>query len=154
MKNLRTIVCCFSLSLYCITTSAQQKPIPLNEPDLNKPELFKQSPDKIPLEVFEVASLLTTHVGEPVVLDLPSFRFEGKVISSVSKYSNSMHSVIIRSSNYEGATLTITRTADESGNISYTGRIISLKNGDLYELKQVDYGFALVKNKSYKVIVE
>ena len=154
MKNLRTIACCFSLSLYCITSSAQQKTIPLNEPDLNKPELFKQSPDKIPLEVFEVASLLTTPVGESVVLDLPSFRFEGNVISAVSKYSNSMQSVVIRSSNYEGATLTVTRTADKSGNISYTGRIISMKNGDLYELKQVDYGFALVKNKFYKVVVE
>ena len=154
MKNLRTIACCFSFSLCALASSAQQNDIPVNAPDLNKPELFQQSPEKVTVDASQIAALLVSPVGEPVVMNLPSFHFEGKVISAVSKYANSMQSVVIRSSNFEGATLTLTRVTDASGNISYTGRILSMKHGDLYQLKQVDNGLALVKNKFYSVVSE
>lgn len=154
MKNLRTISYCLSFVLCSIAAAAQHNDIPLNEPDLNKPELFRQSPERISLETFDLTRLLTTQVGEPIVMNLPSFRFEGTVISTVSKYGNTIQSVVIRSMNYEGATLTITRSIDESGNSMYRGRILSMKHGDLYELKQVDNGFALVKNKFYSVVNE
>lgn len=154
MKNLRTIACCLSLSLFGLAASAQQKEIPLNEPDLNKPELFRQSPDMIALESAQVSSLLSSSVGEPVVISLPSFRFEGTVISTVSKYASSIESVVIRSSNFQGATLTLTKITEPSGNISYTGRILSMSHGDLYQLKQVDNALVLVKNKFYSLVNE
>lgn len=154
MKNLITIACCISLSLYSISSSAQQKDIPINEPDLKKPELFRQSPEKISIHAEDLTFLLATAVGETVVLSLPSFRFEGNVVSAVSKYSNAIQSVVVRSSNFEGATLTISRITDETGKTFFTGKIISLKHGDLYELKLVDNGFAFLKNSYYKVINE
>src|SRR5687767_8391599 len=154
MKNHRTIA--FSLCfVFCsIVAAAQQKEVPLNQPDYNKAELFRESPDRITVETFELTRLLTIPIGEPVLMNLPSFRFDGTVISTVSKYGNKMQSIVIRSSNYEGATLTITKTIDETGNILYRGRILSMKHGDVYELKQDDNGFALVKNKFNNVITE
>ena len=154
MKNLRTVACCLTFAFCALNSSAQRNDVPLNEPDLNKPELFRQSPEKIAIDAVQLASLLVSPVGEPVVISLPSFRFEGNVISTVSKYSNTMQSVVIRSTNYDGATLTITKIIDASGTISFTGRILSMKHGDLYELKQVENGLALVKNKFYKVVNE
>ena len=154
MKNLLTIVCCLCLSLYSIRSSAQQNDAPVNKPDLNKPRLFKLSPQKISIQTDEITGLLSTAVGEPILLNLPSFRFEGNVISAISKYENKIQTVVIRSSNFEGATLTISRITDEAGNIKYAGRIISMKSGDLYELKQVENGFALVKNDYNRVVVE
>ena len=154
MKNLRTVAFCLSLSLYSLASSAQQKDIPLNEPDQKKPELFKQTPDKVSVDALQIASLLIMPVGEPVILDFPSFHFEGNVVSTVSKYSNSMQSVVIRSTNFVGATLTVTKVTDQTGNISYTGRIISMQHGDLYELKQSGNGLALVKNKFNNLVVE
>lgn len=154
MKNLRTIACCVSISILSLAASAQPNEIPLNEPDLKKPELFKQQPEKVAVDVLHISTLLNTQVGEPILLNLPSFRFEGTVIAAVSKYNNSIQSVVVRSTNYEGATLTVSRTSDENGNIMYTGRIISMKHGDLYQLKQEESGLALVKNKFYSVINE
>jgi hypothetical protein len=154
MKNLRTIACCFSFSLFAFAASAQQQDIPLNQPDLSKPDLFSQAPEKVALESSQIAVLLSASVGEPVVISLPSFRFEGTVISTVSKYASSIESVVIRSSNYHGATLTLTRITEPSGNISYTGRILSMNHGDLYQLKQVNNELLLVKNKFYSLVNE
>ena len=140
MKNLRTIACCFSFSLFALAASAQQQDIPLNQPDLSKPELFSQAPEKVALESSQIAVLLSASVGEPVVISLPSFRFEGTVISTVSKY--------------HGATLTLTKITEPSGNISYTGRILSMNHGDLYQLKQVNNELLLVKNKFYSLVNE
>ena len=154
MKNLFTLACCVCLSFFSFRSSAQQTNLPINEPDQHKPELFKQSPKKVAIQAEEMTSLLATSVGEPIDLNLPSFHFEGTVIAAVSKYANKIQSVVIRSSNYEGATLTLSRITDEAGRISYAGRIISLKSGDLYELKQVDNGFALIKNSYNRVVVE
>ena len=154
MKNLRTIACCLSITFCSLATSAQLTDIPFHEPDMNKPELFHQSPDKISIEVPQLSNLVNAVVGDPVVIDLPSFRFEGTVISSVSKYSNTMQSVVVRSTNHTGATFTLTRITEANGNIRYSGRILSMNHGDLYQLKQVDNGLALVKNKLHKVVNE
>jgi hypothetical protein len=154
MKNLRTILCCASICLSALISSAQEKDVPLNQPDLSKPELFKQSPDKLSIDINQVAGLLVSPIGETVIINLPSFRFEGKVISTVSKYENAIQSVVIRSTNFEGATLTISKTIDAAGNPVFTGRILSLKHGDLYELKQINNDITLVKNKFYSVVNE
>ena len=154
MKNLRIILCCVIMSVYCMQASAQQPSIPINEPDEKRPELFHMQPEKVPVQVPKIVSLLNASVGQPVVLNLDNFIFEGQVISAVTKYANAIQSVVVKSTNFPGATLTISRTTDETGNIKYTGRIISMKHGDVYQLKQVGNGLALVKEKYNRVVVE
>lgn len=158
MKNLRTIALCASISLYSLCSTAQSVTIPINEPNLNKPELFRSLPDNIPVDMGNVNSLFGTVVGSPVNMSISAssssvFQIEGQVVSSVSKFDNKILSVVIRSSNYPGALLTISKITD-GGNISYTGRIVSKLHGDLFELRNINSEFVLVKKKYYDLINE
>lgn len=159
MKNLRTIALCASISLYSLCTTAQSVTIPINEPDLNKPELFRSLPDNIPVDMGNVNSLFGTVLGSTVNMSISAssssvFQMEGQVVSSVSKFDNKILSVVVRSTNYPGALLTISKVTDTGGNISYTGRIVSKQHGDLFELRNVNSEFVLVKKKYYDLINE
>lgn len=157
MKNLRTIALCVSILFYSLCSSAQKTSIPINEPDYNKSKLFQDLPDNIPVSMDILTSLFGSPVGRSVNLNLSdksTFQFEGDVVSSVSKYENTIQSVVIRSTNLNGARLTISRITDASGNISYTGRILSMQHGDMYELKNINNEFVLVKRKFYDLVNE
>lgn len=158
MKNFRTYSLCLSILLYGISSSAQTGDVHLNQPDLNKPKQFQALPDNIPVKMIVVNELLSMEVGHPVSIDLSSgttsFQFEGTVVSSVSQYDNSLLSVVVKSSNYPGARLAISKNTAANGVISYTGMILSMQHGDLYELKNVDNLFVLVKRKFYDLVNE
>ncbi len=157
MKNLRTIALCVSVSLYSMCATAQTGSIPINEPNLSKPKLFQNLPDVIPVKMNNITTLFGAEVGRPVSIslsDATSFQFEGHIVSSVSKYENTMECIVIRSTNYPGARLAITRLTDASGTISYTGRILSMQHGDLYELTLENSQFVLVKRKFYDLVNE
>ena len=157
MKNLRTLALCVTVSFYSLCSSAQTEKIPLNEPNYNKPKLFQNLPDNIPVSMDNITNLFGSPTGRSVSLNLSDrspFQFEGDVVSSVSKYENTIQSVVIRSTNYNGARLTISRLTDANGNVSYTGRIISMQHGDLYELKKVNDEYMLVKRNFYDLINE
>jgi hypothetical protein len=157
MKKLCAIILYTSISLCSLCTFAQSGVIPINEPDYNKPKLFQSLPDIIPVNMEIIMTLFGSPVGLLVSLNLSavaSFRFEGKVVSSVSKYENSLQSIVIRSTNYIGARLTVSRLTDVTGNISYTGRMISKQHGDLYELKNVNNQFVLLKRKFHDLVNE
>jgi hypothetical protein len=89
-----------------------------------------------------------------VISDGSTFRFTGKVVSAVSKYQNSIVSIVVRSTNFAGASLTISKITNEDGTITYRGRIISRQHGDLYELKQVNNNYVLIKRKYYDLVNE
>ncbi len=158
MKNLRTAVLCVSISLYSLCSSAQiGSNVPINEPNYNKPLLFQSLPDNIRLDMASVNNLFNYVVGNAISTDLAQstgFRFDGQVVSSVNKYDNKIVSVVVRSTNYPGAVLNISRVTDDNGSISYTGRIISMQNGDLFELKNIDNQFVFVKRKFYDLVNE
>lgn len=157
MKNLRTAALCVCLPLFSLCASAQTGDVHLNEPNLNKPKLFQSLPDVIPVKMNNITSLFGAEVGRPVSLsisDATNFQFEGSIVSSVSKYDNAVQSIVIRSTNYPGAGFTISKITDASGSISYTGRIISMQHGDLYELKNDNNQFVLVKRKFYDLVNE
>ena len=139
MKNLRTFFLCACLLLGSLYSFAQgSRPIPINQPNLNKPKLFQALPDNIPVSVNNLVSLLNTPVGNTVNINLsdkPAFQFEGQVISAVSKYDNTIQSVVINSTNYNGARLTFSKISNRDGTVSYSGRIVSFQHGDLFELK-------------------
>ena len=65
-----------------------------------------------------------------------------------------MNSVVIRSTNYNGATLTISKTMNADETISYSGRIISFQSGDLFELQNKDGHLTLVKRNFYDLVNE
>jgi len=158
MKNLRTTVLCAICIIISICSKAQnEKKIPINEPDLNRPKLFSNFPDKIPVSVDDLNNLFNQSVGRPSGLKQSNgneFQFEGEVISSSDARDTKVQSVVLRSTNFNGATLSITKTINEDGSESFKGRIISFKHADLYELQKIDNQFVLVKRNYYDLVNE
>lgn len=157
MKNHSFIALCVSVLLFNVQLLAQNHDVPLNEPDYNKPLLFRSFPDSIPVNIAGFDRAVSFSQGEDVsvnISDNVQFPFSGKVMSISSKYGNSIQSVVIKSNLYDGAGLTISKITESNGNIFYTGRIVSMKSGDLYELVKTDSGYFLVKRKFYDLINE
>lgn len=158
MKNLRTSVLCVCVTLYSLCSAAQVNPaIPVNEPDYNKPKLFQGQPDNIPVSLENLNSLFGKEVGFSVSINLAdasTFQFDGQVVSAASKYNNSIQSVVVRSSNFNGARLTISKVKEDNGTVVYRGRILSLQHGDLYELQIISGKYTLVKRNLYDLINE
>jgi hypothetical protein len=158
MKNLRTPVLCACITLCSLFSAAQNQKVIVNEPNYNKPRLFDKLPEAIPVSIENLNDLLNSRTGVSINTTLSSDAktapFEGKVVSSVSKYDDKVQSVVIKSTNYNGATLYISRVLTEDGTIKYNGRLMSFQHGDLYVLQQKDGGFVLVKKNFYDVINE
>lgn len=155
MKYLLLPGLCLSLLLTCVDTSAQEK-IPVNEPNLNRPALFTNLPDIIPVSLADLQNLINVETGKDVSLRLGQSSiagFNGQVVSRADKYNN-IHSVVIRSSNFNGATLTLSSSTQPNGAVKFTGRIISFIHRDLYELQNQNDQYILVKKNFYDLINE
>ncbi len=155
MKNLQLPGICLTLFLFCLTASAQNS-IPVNEPDMKKPSLFTNLPGKIPVDISDLQSLLNTESGKDVSLKInqsATNSFNGKVVSAATKYNN-IRSVVIRSSNFNGATFTLSSSIQPNGTVKFTGRIISMQHSDLYELQKQNDQYILIKKNFYDLINE
>ena len=146
------------LLICCATGFAQEKAIP-NVPDYKKPALFVSFPDKIPVDVNELRSLFSTDAarGNDAVLSFADKKlpgFNGKIVSMSSKYNNSIRSVVIRSTHFNGATLTLSSSTTTDGAARYTGRIISFQHGDLFVLQKENEQYYLIKKKYHELINE
>lgn len=155
MKSLRTYVLCACISIGGLSAAAQEK-VPVNEPDYNKPKLFGNLPDNIPVNINSIAtSLLNSQEGSNVSLVVsPSLTVRGTIVSTARNDAN-IQSVVVRLSNYNGTTFTLSRiTNTETGAISFTGRMLSMQSGDLYELRNSGQQYTLVKKTFYELINE
>lgn len=155
-RNLRTGVfgaCCLLFSLCSSAQSAQNKKIPINEPDVNKPRLFADLPEQLEFNPNSFSSLFQSHVGQSVNIPISSdFNFSGQVVSKSDDPKSS--SVVIRSTNRMGARFIFTRIVDEKNNTQYIGRIISLVHGDSYEIVFENNKYYLKKKGYYDIIAE
>jgi hypothetical protein len=150
----------FSLSfIFCCAISFAQDRVVPKEPDHNKPTLFSSFPDKIPVEISELKNLFgnTAAKGKEVntsFLDktLPSFK--GKIISATSKYNNTLHSVVVRSTQFNGATLTFSSSTTTDGTVRYSGRIVSFQHDDVFVLQKQNDQYFFVKKKFDELVNE
>ena len=160
MKGLQLFVLNMLINFCCSSVLAQTdkvdyKSYRVNEPEMNKPKLFQNQLDDIPINPDQLKNLLHYQVGQNVSINLsPGFLFEGQVVSTASKYENSIQSVVIASSNFNGARLTLSRLTHSGKGITYTGRIISFQHGDLFELVNRENQYYFVKKKLYDLISE
>ena len=150
----------FSLSfIFCCTPGFAQDRVFLKEPDHNKPTLFTNFPDNIPVDSNELKSLFsnTADKGNEVnvkFMDRKLPGFNGKIISATSKYNNTLHSVVVSSTRFNGATLTISSSTTTDGTVRYSGRIVSFQHGDLYVLQKIEEKYFLIKKKFHEVVNE
>lgn len=155
MKSLKTGAICVLLSLCAFGANAQQTAAPFNEPDYNKPKIFADLPQRMQLNVDVLETLLNTEVGKNInVFIAPGFNFHGVIVSKSDASSAHTQSVVIKSINRQGATLTFTRNQNEEGGYSYLGRILSFKHGDAFEVAQEDGKLVLVKKELYDLFNE
>jgi hypothetical protein len=159
MKNLRTTLIGVCITLSCLSATAQNNTVPINEPDYNKPKLFQHLPDVITVNVEDLNSLLNKQVGKSISINLAdksqsAFQLEGEVVSETLQPDNGSQTISIRSSNYPGASFTLSRITNLDGTVRYSGRIISFKHGDLLELQQRNGQWMLVKRNFYDLVNE
>ena len=165
MKNLRLSALCLCALLFNLCTFAQTEKNNnhVNEPDYKKPKLFSNLPDKIPVSVEKINSLLESQVGVATSIktsgnseasNKSSAEFDGQVVSKTDKYNGRIVSSVIRSSNFNGATFSLSKIIKEDGTISYTGRIISFQHGDLFILEKQGTEYFLVKKNFYELVNE
>ena len=92
-------------------------------------------------------ALITAESGKDINLKMGNNTlpgFQGKIISVIHKYDN-IHSVVIRSDNFNGATMTLSSSTKPNGTVKFTGRIISPGHGDLYVLQNENDQYILIK---------
>ena len=150
----------FGLSfIFCCTISFAQDRVVLKEQDQNKPALFSNFPDKIPVDSNELKNLFsnTAAKGKEIYIHfidkkLPGFN--GKIISATSKYNNTLRSVVVSSTRFNGATLTFSSSTISDGTVRYSGRIVSFQHGDLYVLQKEEVQYFLIKKKFYELVNE
>jgi hypothetical protein len=153
MKNLAKGIICLSLFFICLQSSAQTPPV--REPDMNRPSLFQNLPDKITCRISDLTALLESEVGKPVSFSFATnLNFQGVVSSVASKFDNTLLSVVIRSTNFPGAALSFSRITKEDGTFSFVGRIISFQHGDAYEISLENGQYYFVKKGFYDLVNE
>ena len=156
MKNTSTLVISMIFSCITILTQAQEKSIPINEPNYNKPKLFQNLPDKIAVDASTLESLFRLDVNHAANINTTGIQIQGNVSSknSIRNDVTQSSTIIIGLTNYPGANFTLTKTSNPDGTISYAGRIISFQHGDLFELQNQKGNWALVKRNNYELINE
>jgi hypothetical protein len=157
MKNLRTATLCASMIVCSVISFAQKVKPPVNEPNYNKPRLFDHLPDRIPVTASELDMLIDGEVGQSASVRFSGAnaqQFDGEVVSTAIKYGNKLRSVVIRSTNFNGARFTLSKITSAEGKVTYTGRIISFQHGDLFELQEQAGELVLVKRNYYELINE
>jgi hypothetical protein len=156
MKYLKASAFSLLLSACLLHASAQDIKVPqVSEPDLNKPKLFKDLPDRIVLKLQSFDGIFNMEVGKTINLPISSnFVFSGSVVSKAEDPNSNVKSIVIKSSNRIGATFALTRIINANNTITYSGRIMSFKHGDAYEIVSENGSYYLVKKGLYDLYDE
>jgi hypothetical protein len=145
MKHLKQVILCLLLICIYSIVSAQKITLP-KEPDHKKPKLFQDIPDRVPVTASVLLPLLNLKTGQPASISLSGkFAFNGTVVSTVSKYNNTIKSIVLKLSDREGANFSISQITNPDGSMYYRGRIVSFRHGDCFELKTEQGQYILVK---------
>lgn len=155
MKNLYLGLLCLCSTFYVSDLGAQL--LSLRAPDLNRPKLFQDLQDTIAVEVIQLDNILNNLTPQRVNTNLFNtalFAFDGELISSTSKYDDKIRTVIIRSTAFQGAYFTLSRSIFPDGGTNYRGMIIHKDYGDVLLLKRIGDEYLLIKKGFYDVINE
>ena len=146
----------FGLLLFvCAYHTSAQSIALARKTDLPKPKLFSDLPKRMDVNMPMLAPLLQKEVGAPVHVTLSSgFVLDGVVVSKSDAAEQRYKTVVIRATNRPGATFTITGVRKTDGTYRYSGRMLSLKSSDAYELTENGSGFALQKHDASELVTE
>jgi hypothetical protein len=102
--------------------------------------LFNNIPDSLQLAENEISQLFSLASGSVITIKITDqFQLRGILKSTIQKYDN-LKSLIIESTNFKGAILSLARRTEEDNTIVYVGRILSSRHDDGFELRINDAG--------------
>ncbi len=153
MKTSKTLLCCVLLGL-CFCSSMAQQPLLFKEPDYNKPKLFSALPDAIAVQPQYLETFLTAAVGQTVLIRLGAVKVEGTVTSKSDPSDPSLQSVVVRSTNFIGASFTFSKVVERDGRVLYRGRMLSRQHSDAFELKHVHGMYQFEKKHQLRILSE
>lgn len=143
MKNLNTLFIVVALFSGSIVT-AQTPPA--------KPAQFAAYAERINCTEAQLSAIMNLPENSTVVLTLAGgFEFRGVVQSSVQKYNN-LKTAIIRSTNFPGASFSLSLRTETGSPAQYVGRILSFQHNDVYEL-QLENGQYVFQKKKFDNLV-
>jgi len=156
MKNLKRSLFFFAcLYSFGLLSAQENTTVPVREPDLSKPALFKNYPDHIPFLQIQMESLLQARRGQEMEFTLaPGFLIKGNVTSALVAENGSVHNVVMRLEGIEGAFMNFSKSLLEDGTEKVTGMIMSYKSGDAYELIKEGTRYYFIKKGFYDLINE
>jgi len=130
MKHLRPVVALLALLFLAFASKAQEA----------KQTLFSAYPASITSKSNLFEKALLAKEGQHIVIPVSeNFSISGTVVSNVFKYGK-MQTVVIRSDVFEGALLLISKNNLPSQKVVVTGRLISPRASDGYQIKQNEDG--------------
>ena len=131
----------------------QGRSVSINEPDYDKPKLFDDLPERINFDPAHLSVLFNTQVGQFITVSITqAFVISGPVVSKSADANSS--SVVVRLAGRPGARLIFTKLTRQNSSVKYIGRIISMKNGDSYEIAEENDQYFLKKKGIYEIITE
>ena len=153
MNYLKTSVLSAVLCFCLLHSSAQDHALTVREPDYNKPKLFNDLPQHMKLRMTDLESALNAPVGSLIRTHIADkFIFQGTITSKTDEPE--VKSIVVKSLNRQGATLTFTKIRQPDGTFSYLGRILSFKHGDAYEIVQENGEYTLQKKELNDIVSE
>lgn len=153
MKKLKALACSVFLCALFSQAFSQNAPVPVNEPDYNKPRIFTDLPDKMIIRLADAQKLFSLAAGVSASVQLTDELFiKGVVVSNGE--SDGIKTVIIRAVNRNNAVFTFTRINKANGSMHFVGRIMSRDNGDALEIRKDENVYVLNKINLYDLISE
>lgn len=154
MKILKTAALCVLLSLCYASVSAQVNAL-TSQSHLQKRKMFSDLPQRMALNDLSFTSLLQKEVGEKISFQVASgFMFQGVVVSKSDARDIHSKTVVIKSTNRQGAALTLTGISKNDGTYSYSGRMLSMKHSDAYEIVEAGGQYAFEKKSLNDLVSE
>lgn len=143
------------LLLYGSFASAQETSVPLNSTAHGREKLFADLPDKMSLQATDLESLLQLPVGTKVSATVTrNLSVVGNVVSRSNGADAAVQSVVIKSTNRLGSTLTVTRITAKDGSVSYIGRMMNRLGSDALEIIKEGQEYVIHKKNTNDLLNE
>ena len=155
MKNQKRSIVFFACILFISLLQAQESTVPVREPDLSKPALFKNFPDRIPFTTIQLTSLLQAKRGQEIHFALaPGFLMKGSIASEMRNENGSQHSMMMKLEDIDGGFIHLSTVVLQDGTEKISGMIMSFKSGDAFELIKEGNNYFFIKKGLYDLISE
>lgn len=152
MKNLYTAGVLCSLLFTAYTAIAQVEP-PLNQQVPDKPLLFSALPDKFECNAVELEKLFFARTIQQFNWNFNSGFQPDVRVSGIFKKNEHLTSINARLVNYDNALLNISMIREKE-TVYFTGRIVSIRHGDILFLKKEKDKYFFIKQQLRFTMVE